>query len=484
MKNKKLFYPIFALSLLAIHHNAIADRLMPSDLTYIGAFMVPPTDLYAGMAAVDSTSSISYSPDGNPKKLGNGLPGSLFLSNKGRVAEITIPTPVNNSNFSSLNTAQEIQSSTSIAGTVNQGTNDRFGAVAYMSPKGSQTSAKLYWSSFEYYNVDGTDYNSIGWSDTNLAIPNASGLWHIGPLAGSNWDSPYHGNKHGDYLIPIDQSWANQYTGGRSLLAGRYKEAGSAGGSMGPTLIAIAPWQDGNPPSANTNLTAIPLMSFNSQTGHWKTDTTWMDFRLLNDPDYTYYSPGDRWHGGAWVEKGTKKAIIIVGRHGTYNGTPACPITAYDNGCHGAVGTTVAPYCYGGGGTNCPSGIAVSDSKGYHTGPYRPRFLFIDPDELAQVAQGNRSPNSISAYYSYDPSINWPWSDSDGYNDIAGAAYDPANGYLYIAQANAYRPGGGHNTPWPIIHVYSVNASGTTPPLPIIAPTGLKIVPLSTPSGM
>lgn len=457
------------IALMTLVGAAHAERLTPADLTYVGAFRVPETDVYAGMAAIDSPSSLSYRPDGDASGSGDGHPGSLFLSNGNKVAEITIPTPTKSSNVGSLNVARQIQAKNSITGGVNIGANDRFGAVAYVPAKGAQTSPKLYWTTFEYYNVSGRDYSSIGWADVNLT--NSVGQWHVGPPAGSDWDSPYHGQKYGDYLIPIDQAWADRYTGGKSLLAGRYREAGAAGGSMGPVLTAIAPWQDGNPPAPGASLSALPLMYFNTISQH-TSDTSWMEFRLNGDPDYTYYSAGDHWRGGAWIQRGTKKALVLGGRHGTYDGDPACSTASHGDGCHGAIGSTTPPYCYGEGGSTCPSPIGVSNSKGYHTGPYKPRLIFIDPDELADVAQGKRSPKSIDAYASFDPSKDWPWTDSDRLNDIAGVAYDSNNGFLYVAQANAYRPGGGYSTPWPVIHVYKV--SGTSSPAPE-APTNVTV---------
>jgi hypothetical protein len=465
--NRHLLNLLAPLALL-VQPVAMAERLMPSDLTYMGAFRVPATIAYEGMAAIDSTSSLSFRPDGDPSGPADGFTGSLFLSKSGYVSEITIPAPIKTSSATSLTVASQLQSVNGISGSAAWGTNDRFGGVAYMPAKGSQTSAKLYWSSFEYYNVDGTDYASVGWSDVNLSSPNGVGQWHVGPAA-ANWDSPYHGQKHGEYLIPVDQAWADQYTGGKSLLVGRYREAGAAGGSMGPVLTAIAPWQSGNPPSAGTNLAAVSLMAFNSISNHGG-DTSWMEFRINNDPDYQYYSAGDHWHGGAWVARGTKKAILIVGRHGTYDGDPMCPKTNYGDGCGGGINTNTPPYCYG-GTADCP-GIAVTNNKGYHTGPYKPRFLFIDPDELAQVAQGTRAPNSIDAYNMYDPTNDWPWKDSDNMHDVAGAAYDSNGGYLYVAQANGYRPGGGSSAPWPIIHVYKVNGAPTIVPN---APSGINI---------
>lgn len=63
-----------------------------------------------------------------------------------------------------------------------------------------------------------------------------------------------------------------------------------------------------------------------------------------------------------------------------------------------------------GGDVTCPSPIAVTNYKGYHTGPYRPRLLFIDPNDLGQVARGARAPNTFLPYVSHDPSRDWPWT--------------------------------------------------------------------------
>jgi hypothetical protein len=440
---------------------AVADQLLPTDLTYLGAFRVPSTDPYAGMGAIAAASSMTYRPDGDPSGGGDGYPGSLIFSNRGWVAEITIPAPVKTTNAGALPVANEIRSVNGITGSVNQGSNDSFGAVAYLPAGGAHTTAQIYWTTYIYYNVAGVDYPSIGRSNVDLSAASAVGLWHVGPAA-STFDSAYHGQKYGDYIIPIDQAWADQYTGGRSLLVGRYREAGAAGGSMGPVLTAIGPWLDSSL-AAGANLSAVPLMYFNSITLH-TSDTTWMQFRLNGDPNYTYYSAGDRWHGGAWVARGTKKALILVGRHGTFDDSNPCPPTASGDGCHGAVGTSTPPYCYGTGYVDCPAPIAVTNNKGYHNGPYRPRLLFIDPDDLAKVAQGTKAANTVGPYTVFDPSGDWPWTDSDNFNDIVGAAYDSANGILYVAEGNAYRPGGGSSTPWPIVHVYSV--SGTATPVP------------------
>jgi len=444
-----------------------AARLTSSDFTYLGAFRTPiSSGTMESVGTTEGYGSLSFRPDGN------GGAGSLIIAGRNGVTEITIPTPGTSSNLNSLSVATVIQSTTDIATGGSLGSCDRLGSVAYVGQKGS-VSPKLYWSCYIYYNVAGDDYSSLGWSEVTMSSPKAKGAWHIGPSSGGNWDSPYHGNKYGSYIIPIDQAWADQYTGGKSLLVGRYKEAGSAGGSMGPVLTAVGPWLDGNPPANGSNLSATPLMYFNSVSVHTG-DTTWMEFRLTGDPNYTYYSAGDHWNGGAWVTVGTKKALVLVGRHGTYDGSNPCPWNGA-NGCNGAVGTNTPPYCYGEGGKDCPYGIAVTNYKGYHNGPYRGRFLFIDPDDLALVAQGQKDAHSVDAYAVYAPQADWQFDSTEGLNQIVGAAYDSTNHRFYVVQAMVEQPGGQNAPAWPLIHVYQVSDSGSGPGKPR-PPQNLRLV--------
>jgi len=46
------------------------------------------------------------------------------------------------------------------------------------------------------------------------------------------------------------------------LATGRYRDGGWSG--MGPDLIAIAPWQAGDPPSKGTHLEAIALLLYSN----------------------------------------------------------------------------------------------------------------------------------------------------------------------------------------------------------------------------
>lgn len=276
--------------------------------------------------------------------------------------------------------------------------------------------------------------------------------------------------KSGEYLITTPQSWADQFTNGRSLLIGRMREAGSSGGSSGPVLLATAPWASGNPPPAGTALPATPLMYFHTNLVVQKgSSTDWQSWRLHGDPDWTYWSPLDRSTGGAWISRGNKRALVLAMRHGTFDNDPVQPKFGSD-GSHGGfvddpTGQT-APFCYGDGGTECAYGIATSNNKGYCAGPYAARLAFIDIADLEAVATNTKDPRTVQAYNVYNLMVNFGQptgtvKDRTGNNDIAGVAYDETSGKLYVGQANGNDPNGHPFAAWPVMHVYQVNAIAT-----------------------
>lgn len=478
MKKNPLSSLVFTLSLAMVHSHAMAaERLQPSDLSYLGAFLLPTTTFFEAMGeqGYPQTSGMTFNPNGN------GGTGSIFIIGRaGRVAEINTPTP----KLSALNTATVLQSN---MGPFSYGAslqNDATSGIAYMTARGSQTSPKLYFGSFEYYNTDATDYNSLGWANTTLSNPQTAGLWHVGPPAGGNLDAWNHGVKSGEYLIAAPQAWADQYTNGRSLLVGRMREAAGAGGSSGPVLIATAPWASGNPPAAGTALPATPLMYFYTNVvSPIGSSTNWQSWRFTNDPDWSYWSPKDRSTGGAWIERDGKRALVMGFTHGTFDNDPVQPKYGSD-GAHGGFvddpsGKT-APYCYG-DGTMCSSSGGTGN-KGYAAGPYRARLAFIDIADLEATAVGTKDPRTVTAYNVYNLMTNFgqpagTTQDRTGYNDVVGVAYDENTGKLYVGQANGNDPNGHPNPAWPVIHVYQVSGSGSSGTTPLIAPSGLKVVP-------
>lgn len=478
MKKNQVISLVFTLSLTALNSHAMAaERLQPSDLSYLGAFLLPTTTFFEAMGeqGYPQTSGMTFNPNGN------GGAGSIFIIGRGgRVAEINTPAP----KLSALNTATVLQSSMSPF-SYSGGGNDATAGIAYMTARGSQTSPKLYFGSFEYYNTAGRDYDSLGWANTTLSNPQTAGLWHVGPRT-SDLNAWNHGVKSGEYLIVAPQSWADQYTNGRSLLVGRTREAAGAGGSSGPVLIATAPWASGNPPAPGTALPATPLMYFYTNVVVSQgTSTNWQSWRMYNDPNWTYWSPGDRVNGGAWVDRGGKRALILGMRHGLFKNDPVQPKYGSD-GSHGGfkddpTGKTPAT-CYGEAGTQCPWGVAINNAKGYHNGPYAARLAFVDIADLESTALGMKDPRTVTAYDVYNLMSDFgkpagTRQDRNGSNDVVGVAYDEANGKLYVGQSMGNDPNGHPNPAWPVIHVYQVSGStsGTSTTLP--PPSSLRVAP-------
>jgi hypothetical protein len=458
---KKLSCLVLALSFATTHGLAAAERLQPSDLAYLGAFLLPTTSFFEAMgeSGYPQTSGMTFNPAGNTGA------GSIVIIGRRGIAEINTPAP----KLSALDTATVLQSASGIGGYGAKGENDAISGIAYMSARGSQTSPKLYFGSFEYYNVDGTDYNSLGWINTTLSNMQTAGLWHVGPPAEENLSLWNHGVKSGEYLIATPQAWADEHTNGRSLLIGRMREAAGAGGSSGPVLLATAPWASGNPPSPGTALPATPLMYFYTNVVVPQgSSTNWQSWRIFNDPDWTYWSPMDRSTGGAWVERGDKRALVIGMRHGTFDNDPVQPKYGSD-GAHGGFvddpsGRT-PPFCYGDGSECASSG--GSGNKGYTSGPYRARLAFIDIADLEASAAGTKDPRTMTAYNVYNLMNNFGQpagtrQDRTGFNDVVGVAYDENTGKLYVGQANGNDPNGHPFPAWPVIHVYQVSGSGTT----------------------
>ncbi|MBW1839632.1 MAG: hypothetical protein JRI49_06810, partial [Deltaproteobacteria bacterium] len=266
------------------------DLITPDDLQYLGAFRLPegaagaPTEEsweYGGQALV-------YYPDGDPGGNGDGYPGSLFGTGHdtvNNVSEISIPAPSTSRDLEQLNTATTLQGFHDIRGGLFNSLNEmpRVG-LEYLPTQSGQTSAKLYMAWGQHHHDEGSpsDTPSHAWCDIDLSNPNTHGAWWVGD------ESLYSVN---GYMFTIPQEWAGAYTGGAMLATGRYRDGGWSG--KGPTIFAIGPWLDGNPPATGTNLTAHTLLLYSD----WEDE---LDFRLNN------YHDADEWEGGAWITSGDK----------------------------------------------------------------------------------------------------------------------------------------------------------------------------------
>jgi hypothetical protein len=346
-----------------------AGLLQPSDLVYQGAFAYPSDDAWAY-----SGRALAYYPAGDPTGPADGYPGSLYVgghANEDLIGEITIPQPVDSSNFNDLPAASVLRSLTDITGGWKD--NCTYAAecqyrevdgLAYLS-----NVDRVAWNLRDWYNVAGHDQDSLGWS--NLDLTGAQGVWHIGDRPSG--DDLFHNAKTCNYLFRAPQAFADAHLDGKWLIAGNHREAGALGGSQGPTLYALAPWQDGDPPAAGQSLDALALLYYRDVY-----ECVWEAEGDINeDPapgvcDFPGYRAMDNWGGGAWVQTVEDSGILVVGRKG------------------------LGHNCYG------PTSVCGEDpcapSSGYHAYPYEPQILFYAPNDLREVVTGIRDPWEVVPY--------------------------------------------------------------------------------------
>ncbi len=369
---------------------AYGERINPeTDLVYLGAFRLPSDTTGSNYGWGYGLEAMTYYPKGDPNGPSDGYPGSLFATNhtyEKYVAEISIPVPIKSKNLNELNRATTLQNFHDI----NRGTYSTSYMemeICYLPKQGDQTSDKLYISWNSWYNTSDNDVDRYAWSELNLSNPNTQGPWNLG-----------HGEVNigtvGEYLFEIPQSWAALHTPGKLLVAGKYREGGCSGGGYryggGPGLHAFGPWKQGNPPTPGTELDQVTLLSYAG--GHvWQCPANGDSCKV-----------GDKWEGGAWITAGSKSAVVLVGRKGFGE-------DRYGEHCAG---------------------------KGYYnTGGYKPYMLFYDPDDLADVADGNKQPYEPQPYATLDCG-KYAFKPFDQCKDagFSSAAYDRQHQLLYVAE--------------------------------------------------
>ena len=409
-----------------------AERINPTtDLTYLGAFRISDNNDWG----IRVGTGLTYYPSGDPSGPDDGFPGSLFIIKRPYVFEISIPTPVISKNPQELPVASILSNPKEITGDVltsdpfwtEQSDFNNLGDVEYVESTGNGRPAGLFWSEWKYYNVGGVSYDSLGWS--TLDMSKAYGLWHVGPRT-----EEFHGNRSGAYLFTIDKDWADAHLQGKYLATGRHRANGAFGGSKGPTVFVVSPWEGNEPPEKGTALDTIALMYYTA-----------------ND-QFPDYSPLDQWTGATWIHAGSNDALLISGLKGTGSCYGAGTSDPSLDGKH--VNGTHVIYCYD---------PCRSQDKGYHSYPYSPRLLWYDPADLAAVAQGNKQPWEVVPYSEWTP-LDILWKTDECSTGLGGAAFDRNYGLLYIVERGAYKVGYQAKS---IIHVWKVNSSNLpdlTPP--------------------
>jgi hypothetical protein len=263
---------------------------------------------------------------------------------------------------------------------------------------------KIAWNLRDWYNVTGYDQDSLGWS--NLDMTGARGVWHIGNRPSG--DNVFHNAKACNYLFRAPESFAAENLDGKWLIAGNHREAGALGGSQGPTLYALAPWEDGSPPASGQNLDALALLYYPEiYECVWEGEG---DINEHPDPGVCHF-PGyramDSWGGGAWIQAAGKTGVLLVGRKGL------------GANCYGAQAVCGEDPC--------------APSSGYHAYPYEPQFLLYDPQALGEVVAGACDPWEVLPH-----AVHTVEEVLDPECAMLGAAtYDPDRALLYVTEQEA-----------------------------------------------
>ena len=407
MKDLKrvLFTLLVTAVFLCFTDTAVATgRIMPEDFEYLGAFLVP--QWIDGTPDAESWEwggmSMTYDPSGDPKGKKDGFPGSIYGTGHdvwNLVSEIDIPVPVISPtrSISDLNTARTLQPFADVKDGLFAWAEEmpRVG-LEILEPQGAQSSRKLYlcWGAHfqdEYF------YTHM-WCETDLDDPRPAGAWRIEGI------NPYNGN---DYLFAIPSEWADLYTPGMRLATGRYRDGGWSG--FGPTLAAIGPWNQGNPPPDGTTLQSVVLIKYSDY------------FEGEPEPWYQMngYAHSDEWTGGAWLTAGDRSAVVFVGTKG------------------------MSEAWYGDTLRECMDDCEFPYLRGWWSLYFEGWFLFYDTSDLAKVAQGVLEPYQVQPYahLNVDDVLYYVHGKQEKYH-LGACCYDRANRLFYVFEPGRESPSG------------------------------------------
>jgi hypothetical protein len=377
----------------------------PANLVYQGSFQLPNIPCQSPTYACFpyGGTALAYDPANNGLFIVGHIYGQL-------TAEISIPTPAQNSAPSALPTATLIQPFTSaLEGKIN--------AVNPTDPNAHYIGGQLVYNGRLIISVE-SSYDGAGTQSTShfarpLDLTTASPF--VGPV---KVGTLYPGFVSG-YMTPIPTEW-------QSLLGGP--------ALTGNCCLAIAGFQSNGPSVSVFNPDDIG------------TDNPVPATVLVGYPNSKPLGTG-------W---GTQSTL--------YNGSTSITGVAFPDGTRsvlffGVQGT--GPFCYGpgtsdealAGTTQASTGDTwcydpSNSSKGTHAYPYVDQVWAYDANDLLQVKNGSEQDYQATPYKVW--TLTLPYNNINGSNRIGGVAYDPANNLLYISESCVY------NYCTPVIDVYAV----------------------------
>lgn len=352
------------------HANAqtsTAPRLTKPDLIYEGAFRVPQ----------GGSEDFTFDYGGRGIAV-NSANNSLFLighDQRQRTAEIRIPTVVNSSNMSDLNTATIVQD-------FRNATEGRLNSVNSADSNSKKVGGhlvyrdKLYLTGLSSYDGNGTQDKShfmrpLSLSDTGQVV---------GPVAVG---SRVHFTSAYMTLIPAE--W--QSVLGGPALTGNCCRSIIGNQSAGPAVSVFDPADI----DAGTSVSATDLVYYPSSDPLGPGVSTQNPFfNLTTRVEGVVFPNGTR-------------SVLFFGSHG------------------------IGPYCYG-FGSDC--GDPTKADKGTHAYPYVYQVWAYDANDFADVVNGTRSANGLQPYDVW--TFNVPFESNDAHL-FGGAAYDPATDKIYMS---------------------------------------------------
>ncbi len=416
-----------------------ATLIQPNELQYLGAFRLPAGDSSDEEAASWGWGgdAMTYYPKGDPDGPDDGYPGSIFGTGHNQynyVSEISIPAPVNSSskNLSELTQAETIQGFQDIKnGLFKLFTEMPRTGLAYLPKQGSQKSDKLYLTWGQHLQQENTPEGEApthAWSELDLENPETKGAWYVDDIPSL---------RTSDYMFDIPTDWANKNTNGLMLATGRGQEGGV--GSQGPSLYAIGPWINGNPPKDEAKLTTKTLLEYQDAA----TADIVYDKNAKTMKNYTH---SDNWSGASFLTKDNKSAVVFMG-------TKAIGETWY-----GFADKTKYPT----DGSEYTGQVPAypNDNRGWWADSFEAEIIFYNPNDLAKVAKGQMETYEPQPYavlnidqylYNIDKMKNPNFVKARNRGRVGAMSFNREDGILYIFETR-----GDSENERPLVHVFKI----------------------------
>lgn len=420
---KTLFALVIALFVLSSPLGSQTDpstlpRLEQSGLTYLGGFRGPVTAISGGGLEYGG-SPIAFNPANN----------SLFVGSDNKIAEISIPAPVNSADPKSMPAATYLQPAfvdptEGHLRDVYAGSDGiyLYGLLVY--------GTRLHGAASIYYDASNSQRLSHFARSLSLTTPSFSGWSQV-------WQADRQGFVSGMMaLVPAE--WQSKL-GGPAIAAQCCIPIVSRT-SYGPSAFAFNPALVGQ-----ATVPAQPLLYYdqNHRTlGPWEgqNETYGMTTRV----------------GGVALIAGTRTALFF----GSNGLGPAC----YGSGTADkalADASLTDNICYD----------PTDPNQGNHAYPYRYQIWAYDLTDFAAVKDGTKQPWDVLPYGVWPLEFPTPATKLV----IGGVAYDAQRQIVYVSQKDANR---GDFSTGPLFHPFKVNATAPTPtPTPDPVPTPVPSEP-------